>query len=491
MIRKLLIVEDEKIIRQKLVSMDWEKLKIKNVYQARNGKEALSIIKNNEPQVIISDINMPFMTGIDLVKQVKSLGINANFIFLTGYENFEYAQQAVQLQVFDYILKPINENKLMEKVSGAFDKEENSAYLLNIEKEQILKQIFSTSSLAYDKILLLQTLRDFDIKLAGNFFMAIAIYNCELDSSLKALKTYFSDVTFVYTLEKYTYFWCGSDQQPNNQIINEFFNENFPTQQIFVGQIVPNINEIGDSCISIAIINDLFDNYPLKNGPVFYEEHFQKHEQFPLEEFKEDFPISHGLNNLYEWPDRLVIYLQRNYSPSSNNYDLIEYVSKLAQELFIKATQYTEIPVKLMSDLYYFLSSSMSNKKVICLLRDWVKELLQYITPIPNRIIDQAKQYINENYSDTKLNLTQVADKLHVNTTYLSQLFSMEIGITYTEYLLDIRMIKAKERIICTQDKIYVIAEEVGFKNTYYFSNCFKKYTGYSPLNYRELFKKT
>ena len=117
---KIIVVEDDRIIRRGICqTIPWRENRIEVVGEASDGEMALELIAQHQPHLVISDINMPFLNGLDMARQLKEISSQTKFIFLTGYEDFSYAQQAVQLKAFDYLLKPVDSELLLEKVKEA------------------------------------------------------------------------------------------------------------------------------------------------------------------------------------------------------------------------------------------------------------------------------------------------------------------------------------------------------------------------------------
>ena len=131
---RILIVDDEKMIRMGIKNtMPWEQMQIAEVYTASSAKEAAALIREHQPQIMITDISMAEMSGLELVEQIREQDADMRVIVLTGYDRFEYARQALQLQVHDFLLKPIDEMELQKSILAQVDwlesrriKEENS-----------------------------------------------------------------------------------------------------------------------------------------------------------------------------------------------------------------------------------------------------------------------------------------------------------------------------------------------------------------------------
>src|SRR5690625_5095372 len=118
---RIMIVEDDRLIRKSLMKAPWEEHGFTVVGEASNGEDAIEIITKEQPHVVVSDIHMPFMSGLEMAKLIKKKSSHTKIIFLTGFEDFNYAQEAVKLQVFDYLLKPIEISELINKVKLAVE----------------------------------------------------------------------------------------------------------------------------------------------------------------------------------------------------------------------------------------------------------------------------------------------------------------------------------------------------------------------------------
>ena len=142
---KVIIVEDDRIIRNSLsTSSAWNKRGFRVAGEAANGEQAIEIIENEQPHIVISDINMPFMNGLEMTKLIKEKSPETRVIFLTGYEEFQYAQTAVKLKAFDFVLKPIGIEQLIEKAEEAIEdwKKDNDRSEIIAESLPLLQQKF-------------------------------------------------------------------------------------------------------------------------------------------------------------------------------------------------------------------------------------------------------------------------------------------------------------------------------------------------------------
>lgn len=144
---KLLIADDEQIIRNGLLSLPWAEIGIEKVYQAENGLSAKEVLKNKKIDIIISDIKMPGLSGLELAEYIKESSIDTAVIFLTGYSDFEYARRAIRNQVWDYLLKPIRRKDIMETVERVIKALERKRY----KAEVVSKYERATGSLNFEE----------------------------------------------------------------------------------------------------------------------------------------------------------------------------------------------------------------------------------------------------------------------------------------------------------------------------------------------------
>ena len=150
----ILFIDDEEVIRESFLKLvDWEKRGYDVVDVYKNGEMAWEYLKQNSVDIIVTDINMPFMDGIDLLEQIRQMQMKTRVLLLTGYEYFEYAQKAVQLKAFDFLLKPVTKERLFRAVeSAAFDIEKEEEAQIAVGKSLELSQSYFINQLLYGKL---------------------------------------------------------------------------------------------------------------------------------------------------------------------------------------------------------------------------------------------------------------------------------------------------------------------------------------------------
>ena len=168
---KAMLVDDESLIIEGLKNIiDWEKLNITVLETAENGKEALKKFRQNPVDIVITDINMPLINGIDLLTQIKEIDDNVKFIILSGYEEFKFAKAAISIGVEAYILKPIDEEELTKSLIEIVNKldEAKSSKKINLKKDTIFKGILNNTATKQD---LIDSKEKMKIKLEDSLFV--------------------------------------------------------------------------------------------------------------------------------------------------------------------------------------------------------------------------------------------------------------------------------------------------------------------------------
>ncbi len=374
---RVLLVEDEKPLRNKMVgNIDWEAAGY-FICQASNGKEAFSILEKENIDILVTDIQMPVMDGMELAQKAKELNSNIKVIIISGHAEFEYAQQSIRLGVYDYLLKPFRSQRLLEVV--------------NKTREKILSEN-------------------------------------EDKKEMEKLKREISEYIKINQLNK-TFNWLTDDN---------FFEK----QSLII-----------DNNKLYQVLKTGCEEELMVEVDIIFEE---------LESFKFD-------------NQRLFILL--------NN--IILFTFKTMKELGYNFADLMEV-----IDTQYFEKIDIDNQEE---LKEWLKRLFTNINQMisykqDNRneeLIREVKTYINKHYIQG-ITLSELASQFNVSTGYLSKLFLDHVGENFTEYLNMIRVNKAKELLKTTDKKIYQIADQVGFNDSYYFSSWFKKVVGVTPTTFRE-----
>lgn len=513
---KVIIVEDDRIIRHSLCRAPWQEHGFVFAGEATNGESAIELIGKVQPQVVISDISMPFMNGLEMAKVIKDTSPYTKVIFLTGYEDFKYAQEAVKLKAFDFLLKPVKIDELIEKVKNAaaecnreMKKERRFVDSLPLLEQNFLRKLTykqdGESTIDVEKELL-----ELGVQLEGPQYAVMLIHIASSDEvesgEVKQKVTKLIDNLFAENKNGYLIngevnemaLFLSVENGCENKIALEILEhiskctEN--TATITIGRTYDNLFEMGVSFVESRLAMDM--KHIMGTSRVYsiddtIPSHSQNVDIFKELEatFKNDIKL--GLPNKAE--DTLS---QISLAITENKNILLSETKLLALKystlLFYQIKKWKKEDTEAYSELEFYnrILQLESLQEMIDILQglveEWADSMNKAKDPNRNTIVDKAMEYMTENYHDEALTQQKVAENVFVSAPYLSNLFKIEKGLNFGDYLLNLRMSKAMELLQKQDAKIYKVAESTGYSNPQYFSVCFKKFTGYTPGEYRK-----
>lgn len=515
---KVLIVDDEYLERTLIkLGTDWVKNSFDIIGEADSGEAALQIIESSKPDIVFTDICMPFMDGLELTQKIRENYSNIKIVIITGHRDFEYAQKAVKYGVTDFLLKPINSEEILKtalNLKKIIEEErkidQEYSLLKNQVKESnsILKQKF-LKKLIFGQINYDETypkLMSYNLNCLADENLCISIRVSEdkkldIDEALKAalseIKDYESCLTsdneltiifsFVQDIHQYDIIY--------EKLMKELKDKLRCEVTIGVGNVHKGIKGMQLSykeaveAIKARVIYD-------KNQVIFY-----KYIKTGKIDIKDIYDI--------DWKE-LTFYIKNGLKEKSIDF-INKYISKLAESrnidvdaVRVASANIISIIITILSDMGKKISSAavedsdIYNKiSKIDTLKDMRLVLIEFIDKImnltnssnsrkTNELVEKVKLFIEENYSDPNLNLTDIASKFYVNQSYLSRVFKAESNEGISDYIGKLRINKSIEYLKKTNLKAYEIAEKVGICDPHYFSICFKKYTGKSVNEYKK-----
>ncbi|KMY48589.1 response regulator transcription factor [Peribacillus loiseleuriae] len=518
--QKVIIVDDDRIIRQWLsTAIPWQEYGFKLTGEASDGETAIELIEKEQPQIVISDINMPFMDGLELAKQVKSKSPDTYIIFMTGYEDFKYAHEALKLKVFDYLLKPVDKDQLLEKVKEAAmewkvnqKREKNLAEVTPYLQRNLFHKLTEPTNIPID---VEQELLSVGIELQGPYFVAILIkfdVGSQNEMNDENLKTVIKEV-ISRELKKNQgrVMEAGIDQFllllfPHEEIgaveIRQFteylFQEIYKKTEICTtgtfGRIYQEGFEIGFSILEAHLAMNM--RHIMGKGQVYSlddlvsdNSHYQKDITQLEEELVEQ--IKRGLPDKANETIQLLFKIlvdSKEATLQDIRFLAVKYITLLFHEAEKWNWRHTNsekltahyrkvMKMETLHDIFSLIQST---------LQEWKEFMNQKKEKNSYTLVDQAMEYVDAHYHMEGVTLQKVAEVIHVSAPYLSNLFKVEKGINFGDYLLGLRMRKAMELFSENKIKTYEVADRVGYNNPQYFSMCFKKYTGYTPAEYRK-----
>jgi two-component system response regulator YesN len=535
---RLLLAEDENVFRNALLAMiEWSDLGILPPSTAKNGEEALHCILEQQPDILITDIRMPQMSGLELVKWIQEKGLNTICIILTGHNDFNYAQQAIRFGAFDFVLKPCKPNEISDAVRKAktvldekkFKREAANKSMRNwnankgIVKEQLLTQWIRSSERSLEKRE--KTIRELALPIPSeNLHVGILRFLLqqtnakdyeEKDMDLirfAAMNIVQETLSPLYRgkLDVFRHqneiVWIGDGAEltvnGGEAVLETLFDNMHSYLQmpvtLAVGPIVPHLNGLHES---YHTANDMLEksyfwgekglfmwnetpqqesrsNQDDPDGLVEAEKNLMKHllgAQY-----------AEALDNLDEWLELLCCNRDRNKTEIHlRALALLIELQKVAtgrQGISIKWKESTVFWVNQLPNVETFWELSIIVKKMI---HSWV-EAHTFRDRI-HRTVQAVIKIIQARYYDN-LSLEAVAKETFVSSTYLSGLFKQEIGMNFLDYLHHYRVEQSKSLLLDPDVKIYSIAKEVGYRSERHFSETFKKWVGLSPSQYQKHF---
>ncbi|BFH61960.1 response regulator [Paenibacillus azoreducens] len=544
---KLLLVEDEEDVREGLVEeIDWESLGFQVVDTAENGMEATELFEKHIPDVVVTDIQMPFMDGLQLAGWIREHYRATKIIILTGYDEFEYAQKAIKLQIDEFLLKPFSSQDLVEvvlKVKRQIDDEaaekENIHVLMEhyrksipVLRELFLSQLVSRSMPSEE---IREKSGSYGVNMDGQGFMAsvlridyvhhyavlqeegeeggasvslkhsedrylqlFAVLNiadeiCRRVSGFHVF-IHMEDCVLLAALEEKD---AALAAQQTLAVLDEIRINVYKylnlTMTIGAGTVCPYPSEIHQSYRKAVEALDY--RLILGNDRVIWigDVETERNESLVFDEFKEQSLIRCMKVGTAEELEELIgkmfggIPIPQLSVQDCQVYlmEILACIMKVAKEFGVELEELFGEGAHPFAEVYKYnnLQEVQQWMGAICL--KLMNSIAQGRQSGYNQLVENAKEYIRLHFRESDISIHRVCQHLHISTGYFSSIFKKEVKMTFVNYLLQIRMETAKEMLRSTDLKTFEIAEAVGFTDPNYFSFCFRKKFGISPKSYR------
>ena len=518
---RVLLVDDEEDIREGISrKMDWLGLGFSLVGEAANGQDALELAESLRPDVILTDIKMPFMDGLELCRILTDRLPAARFVVFSGFDAFEYAKQAIQMNVVEYILKPINADELsavLRRLKDQLDRERaerrnvellRSRYMENLP---ILRELFYANLL--DGHIEPGTEREraarLDIDLQGEeWAVGLAYIGSDrrdalstlsvqklLEESLTAdrcrLSLYNDWVAVIVSLtESFTIYDLIRVLDRVCTLAASYLG-----LTLTVGVGAP-CKELSGMARSAAEARTALEYRSMVGrGQVIYIGDLEPDggQVLTFEEADErTLTAAVRLGSEQEVRDAAAALAGkiREANPSAGQYNL--FLMELVTHL-MKMTRRSGVGVEEVFGTGFSLPIQDSALPSLEELEGWCAErYLRLWTLIRRRqtdsagqTVETAKEYIRQHYAESDLSVEKLCAYLHLSSTYFSTLFKRETGTSFTAYVTTVRMEAAAEAIRGTEEKTYLIAQRCGYEDPNYFSYVFKRHFGVTPTKYR------
>lgn len=527
---QVLLVDDEPFIVQGLsVLVDWEKQGFEIAGKAANGKEALEFLKERKVDLVIADIKMPEMSGLELLKIVKEEAISdAYFVILSGYSDFNYAKQAIRYECMDYILKPVQSEELLETLSKVANRHQSSEQKKKEdskkEKAYLSRNVISILAGKYDQvnvdyvakyIRLSEKMRYIDIEIDDRALseelseekkrnLQRQLYQHCMDFLGEEYDTHcIFDVANHEHGYDIGFLYCGymaeekklSEQQYLDSFIKALNEKMKIPILMFVGELVKSLQELSESFRTAAIVKSFQDFSPGRSIS-FYEEENRKNndgtvlckqsldELVQSVEQNNQVAINQNVEKLYQE--------MNNLGMDARLVDLnISYL--LFQLIHLAAEQDDHVN---QEEIMHYISANAfdrgtmrgSEKHLRRFAHEYAEYLAQLRKNVSRGVLSDIEKEIRENYA-ANLTLKELSKKYYINSAYLGQIFRKKYGQGFKEYLNSYRMEQAANMLLRTDMKVYEIAEQVGYHDLDYFINRFIAAKGCTPAKFRKRLK--
>ena len=541
---KIFLAEDEVVVRETIKRMiPWEELGFELVGEAADGEMALPLLIRQQPDLLITDIKMPFMDGLTLARLAKKEIPGLKVVILSGYDDFNYAKQAIGIGVEDYLLKPITKNALIERLSEIRSRYEHE----KTQKEYYEK--FQREMQAYEK----NSSRDFFEALVGGSMDMMEVYkraeklgldivaeaynvliftmNCDEDfsgqrdeyssweaESLELLENFFaghsSAMLFRSNIFSYGVLLKGQREtiEENTRACVDEIRKILSRQNgrrewfLAVGQSVERLSQIQKSYHTASrafsqrylydeniLYYDAMETMEHPGGQAETEDnaYLQKVDVNALNPAILQKFLSNGLQEetenfvkdyfyaIGQEPMESLVF--RNYVILNVRFSVISFIKGLGCDTNEMESADTE---EVLAESGKNMESAIAYAKKMI---SQAIEIRDQNSGNKNRsILKTAVDFIDSHYMDEEISLNTVANVANVSSNHFSALFSQNMGQTFIEYLTTLRMNKAKELLRCTGMRSSEIAGEIGYKDAHYFSYLFKKTQGMTPSDYRK-----
>lgn len=532
---KVIVVDDESEIREGIIrKIPWQELGYTVVGDAENGVDALELVEMTQPDVVISDIRIPFMDGLTLASRIHEVNLSTQVIIISGFDDFDYARRAVSLNVVEYLMKPINAEELSEtlrKLKDKLDRERGQQRdmkslkdlfdtHLPVLREQFLQELLSGQT---DEANLRQRSESLKMGIVADETHPVAV--AYIGESAKAEDESDKPARTDRALLPFFVKQSVDEMLNKNHRITSFVRSEgvvlFVTmlEEGDVVRLVRDLNTlcqfvrsvmwqgicagVGNTVTSLSALGQSFQ----EASTAYLHSAFVGNQQalfigdIEPQQTKE-FPFTK-----HDWQDlSLAITMQSG-----------EQLDGLLDRLFLKLSGYSwnkrmiqELGLEILTGLLQLMRSYELDEEIVfgadsnlieevaaCrLLTDlerWTRktctktaeEVRSLRKSSADRLANEAKNYVLNHFSDPGLSVETICSVLHVSPAYFSTTFKKQTGQSFVSFLTEVRMNEAKRLLETTDEKTYIITSKVGYTEANYFSYAFKKQFGISPTRYR------
>lgn len=525
----LLVDDEEEVFQVIMKKLDWEKMGFRIAGYARNGVEALEMAEELQVDVVMTDIKMPYMDGLTLCRKLKEQYQKIKVIIFSGFDDFEFAREAIKLEAEEYILKPIDSNELRDvfaRIKSNLDKEMDEKRNIDKLREYYMESLPVLQENFYISLIdgripedtIEKYAESYQVRLSGPYYVVTVCHisttvseteSMPMDPFLLAVSVKkLAEEQLMGQWDSRVVSYLGDiiviTQLPSEDSITHFTDTMDKickmAKRVCKARVTAGIGHICDQLGQLPLSYQgaknatsyrvLYGNTrainiaemdPQENADLPWEEpciqkivkKIKMGETEPLKEAIREFVTELGKNKMSLQRYRILIMelITELSRFGANNQINLEDVFGENRDIYTQAMQLESVEA----------------------LGDWLEKSCQkmQLQILNNRkdttqsFVTKAIEYVEEHYSDQNLGIETVCGYLNVSAAYFSTVFKKETGKTFINYLTDYRMREAVDLLLTQNEKTYIIAEKVGYSDPNYFSYVFKKQFGMSPSKYK------
>lgn len=529
---KVFLAEDEYVVREGIKNnIDWQGHGYEFVGEASDGELAFPMIQRLKPDIVITDIRMPFMDGLELSRMIKKEMPWIEVIILSGYAEFDYAKEAISIGVAHYLTKPISGDELLSEIDALADKIEEKKrerelkdkYIREMaenydeDRRKLFRNIV-TGDMSISK--LNEQAKSLELDIIAGYYGIVLLHvlsshHTELEYSGSVVAIYEEigkkaadkgAIIFDRNLEGKAILFKADTEERFNEILSDTIEEMEGILREY--EHVRYYGGIGEGVCRLTEIPHSFETA----SHAFAHRYFTDKSEF----------------RIYRESERIGTYKEDDFSISSVDPGLMDrsrvsgflhkgtvqevgyFIGELFDNIGENALRSNLLRQYIATDVYFAVAAFLESlgcdrneiepfnvaegdirdtDSTVTYLSEILKKAItvrdKNVTNKYNDIIDEVKKYIDENYSDAEMSLNKLASHVNFSPNHLSMIFSGQTGMTFIKYLTDLRIEKAKELLRCSSKRSVDISTEVGYKDPHYFSYLFKKTVGVTPTQYR------
>ncbi len=533
---RIILVDDEEEARTSIIKkINWQEAGFQVIGDAENGQDAFEKIEAMEPDVVLTDIRMPYMDGLTLAERVREKYPSIKMVIFSGFDDFEYAKQAIKLNVIEYILKPVNMEELtaiLKKIKTSLDQElaqkrnvdllrDHYRRSLPIIREQFLNDMIHRRISGAE---IEEKLTEYQIDILHAKKWAVSVIEVEKGeiSQEKRLSLHQEKELIPISVRQlilgmlrgYCRIALFTSPQETEQVLIAAIDEGSTQTGLInvLGDVCKEVKRVLEVPVTIGIgrgvesLTEISTSYRLAMDALGYKAIIGTGSTIYINDVE---PMNPG-KLVWDGRDESELFAAVKFGPEEKIRAVVEEIAQRMEQAKVHASQCRIFILGVTNSLIQMVQQyDLDSAEILggengCLegleggfkredFRSWLTRIALHINQAMNQeressmkqIIQEAKRYIQENYPDPELSVEKICRHLHMSPAYFSTMFKKETGQTYIAHLTEVRLNKAVELLNKTEDKTYVIASKVGYQEQNYFSYVFKKKFGVSPSKYR------